>query len=1064
MGDGHGRYRMSGASLDKTPTGTDGVAEVTVETEDASAGGSQPGRSDSGGDTPPSPPEPPEGPPPLKLPITIKGQWRRDWRFGREFVSKGRLTFTDDDVRIEGRRSSLLRSALYLGLQITLLVALMASIPVVLITALGMMNASGQASWLLGMPACSFPSLLLAVVFLGWLGRALLQPKVKLTIPWSDLRYVASNKRFVMLSVKAGRRRIVGRIRPRWGLGRKALLTRIRQGRLPGGTGRASRLRYRPVWLDRLVQLAFVLGVVFVADKGWPYLAERWMTRGEPRSGPLAGIPARLTPAQLEMASISACNSLDTTAPRVRNRRVGDHLAWAFAQGGAAAPEGHRVGHLLWKAGTNHTELVGFIGSRATKGEQPDFFRNSSRLIGLSVVVPDDSVETAIPMLQGQGLEGLRAAWCAGHVVGFDLTKATLDDSAPTLHAVREGADLVVTVDNATATDLILPIRRRVVSEVDLFDTCELPVLGGTLGLLPALPERRYRGFFDGTNEQARVYLVPAANQADAASLAIMGDTTRCAVADSLFFAGIATQRVTTGLAGLGPMTLRARTWTRERRWLPLEATPDQVVDAISARYRELTAAMGVQDRPDAERAAVNQGFLDAMEWTLVLDSLSFQHSLPQVERLRQRLSDADSMGHQGELFLFALAEAFLERVEPNEEQFRARYEVGSTWLEVAAGHTWSVDGRAVTVPDEVTAGYYQVVGRFVLMDLARRIEQAVDHGDISRISVAILEHQLDEQGIILDFHKSSTHKALDAWAGGDFGYLLDRAWSKVQEAARDEEAAVEAARSANYTLHDTWSGAGGAARYAELQQNGRSLGWVALFDQQRVVLDYRPVAGSAPTRRSLAGGEDLLLATSGSYVTPELRTSGLSFTAGHVQNFLISPKMHGLVVTDDQGQLTMLDMKKGGELPGLGRPIRPLESLADFHTLLGWLRSHRASAFQTHLLADRGALTIDKDKADPTTRERRLLVKASYGGNPIIAVVDIPGDHKKSLAEAAEVAMQALITPEPAGPGFQVEAIANLDVGSYDILQAWSANGELRRSGPVALSEARNLVTIGLK
>jgi hypothetical protein len=1055
-----GSRKGGDSPVNQHPTAQGEAAEVTVETEDAPAGAP-----DTAGRGPDPGPEAPAGPPPLQLPILFRGQWRRDWRLSRELVGKGMLTLDHEQVILEGRRSSFLRGVAYLVFRLALLLALLISVPVVLITSLGVANATSSAAWLLGGPICSFLGVAVVAILLGYTGRALLQPRVKLAVPWESLRYVASDGRFVKLSVQSGRKRMVGRLRPNWRTRRRDLLEGIRQGRLPGGTGRSSKLRYRPVWVDRLVQVAVIAALVLGLDQASPYLAEAWQTRGEPSSGPLAGIPSRLTAAQLEMANLAACSPGDSDAPRVHNRRVGDHLAWTFDLDADHDARGHRVGHLLWEAGTARTELLGFIGARSPKGDERGFFREADDLVGLSVVVPEASAATALPMLRGQGIEGLRVAWCAGHVVSFDLTQTQRDGDDGTLHATREGPDLVVRVDGAAPSGWLLPVRRRVSSEVDLFDICEIPVQDGALGLLPARPERRYQGFFSDAGEQARVYLISQEHLAEAQRLANMGENARCAVADSLYLSGVAQQRAVTDLAGMGPMALRARAWTKETRWLPLKATPDQAVEAISGRYRALVEALDLARRPLEDQAAANQGFLDAMEWSMVLDTLSFQHALPQVERLRQRLSGADPNGAQGELFLFALAEAFLERVEPTEEQYNARFDVGHTWLEVTAGTTWTADGRTIRIPDELTAGYYQVVGRFVLMDLARRIEHDVDTGRFARPSVFLLESRLAAHDIILDFHKSSSRKALEAWAGGDFGYLADRAVSKLQQAARDEEAAIAAARAANYHLRESWQASGGGARYADLLQDGKKLGWVAIFEQPRVAVDYQPVQGHALSREALGQGHRLLLATSGSYVTPEDRTSGLSFADGHVQNFLVSPKMHGLVVMDQNGALSMLDMKRGGTLPGLGRTIRPLESLADFHTLLAWLRKNKASAFQTHLLANAGELTIERDKADPAMRERRLLVQASKDDEPRIVVVDIPGTHKKSLAEAAEVAMNALLTPEAdGGPGLGVQAIANLDVGSYDILGAWSDGGTLLREGPVPMSSARNLVTVALR
>ena len=103
-----------------------------------------------------------------------------------------------------------------------------------------------------------------------------------------------------------------------------------------------------------------------------------------------------------------------------------------------------------------------------------------------------------------------------------------------------------------------------------------------------------------------------------------------------------------------------------------------------------------------------------------------------------------------------------------------------------------------------------------------------------------------------------------------------------------------------------------------------------------------------------------------------------------------------------------------------------------------------------------------DGDRSSGTLRERRLLVDAHYRGHPITVFIDIPGAHRQSLFEAAVVALKSLETSETeGGPGLEVRAIANLDVGSYDILEAQNPDGALLRRGPQPLSKAMNLLLV---
>ncbi|NOY26601.1 MAG: hypothetical protein GXP62_12065, partial [Oligoflexia bacterium] len=316
--------------------------------------------------------------------------------------------------------------------------------------------------------------------------------------------------------------------------------------------------------------------------------------------------------------------------------------------------------------------------------------------------------------------------------------------------------------------------------------------------------------------------------------------------------------------------------------------------------------------------------------------------------------------------------------------------------------------------------------------------------------------------GINLDIEKSTTRKALEAWVTGNFEYLGDRAVARLQEQVTSQQSAINAASQAHYRLNGQWASGDGAARTAALFRDDREIGWVALYDASRVRVGYHLINGKGTSRSSLGQGHTTLLATAGSYVTQDNKTAGLSAVNGHIDNFLISNKMDGLVIIDDSGRLTLLDMRHGGRLPGQRSLIVPLERLADLHLLLQWLEDHHASAFQTHLLGTEGDLAIDPDKASPTVRERRLLVQAAYKGNPIVVIVDLPGTPKVSLYEAAVIAIQALRTPlDSGGPGLDVVGVANLDVGSYNALECWSDDGRVLRRSWKPLGETMNLVTV---
>ncbi len=1000
----------------------------------------------------------------VALPVALPATWRRDWRLGRAFVGPGTLLLTPDTVALTGRRTNPLRGALALLYGLASWVGLFGGTVAMVLTTIGMGWRTRSWEWLIYGPLVGLPVLFVGFFLLRWLGRAVLEPRTTVQVHWDQVDHLATDGLFVEVQARSKRGKVMGRMRlRRRSKHHQRVLRGIELGGLPGGMGGPTTHLMRPVWVDRMLLLGVLGGCLWAGVALEPRISLWLLGRGEPRSGPLAGIPEALTPTQLEELTPGACAGGRAEAPRVVNRREDTSLSWTVDPDGAD-PDDWRLLHLRWSAGTGRMDLMGEAGTiedGATHGVFTDH-----GVVGLSLVVKATEVGTVESILANRDLEAFRTAWCAGLIARMDQTVVAAPEDTPRIWARRVGRDQVVGADPHALRegDMVLPVRWNDRPGPDLYDLCEVPQEGGELGLLPARPTRRYRRFFATEDDQARVLLIPADQVQRAQRLARGGTVQRCLVVDSLRHAGLADALVTTEVETASLLRERASTLARAEPMIPLGGSARAAIDGVSGRYKAVLAELGTRGRSRDELRAINEGFLDAVDWTLLLDHVSFAKSLPRLEVLRQRLSGADPLEEMGERFLMHLAQAFLARTQPELSAYDDRIDVGELWLSVEQGREWQLAGRTVRVPWQRTAETYQVIGRYVLMDVAWRLEDQLNAGQLPLSALPMswyLRYRLTQYDIALDIETSTAQKALTAWVTGDFEYLADRIFKKAAEQLRDEQAALQAARGADYSLRTTWSD-GAAVRTSSLHREGREIGWVSQFDQARVELDYVPVEGQGTSTAALAGDRHLWLATSGSYVTGEGRTAGLSVVNGEVRNFLISPRFDGLVIIRGNGELAIIDMDEGGRLPGEDRRIRPLRSLTDLHTLLAWLRRDGASAFQTHLLAHEGALTIDSSRSSPTLRERRLLVQAEYQGHPIVCFVDIPGQHRQSLFEAAVTAYVALSTPEgKGGPGLRVVSIANLDVGSYDILQAFDDRGSLIRSGPVSLSSAMNLITV---
>lgn len=982
---------------------------------------------------------------------------------GTELIGKGHLSIAHNRIVLVGRRTNPLRGSLAIGWRLFTWFAAVAGGLSVLLTAIGFGWRSSSAKAFLLALVVGLPTLAITLALVRWIGRRILEPPLAQRLQWEQVSSIASNGSVIDIEIQTRKGPVQGRLVPsRRNRDLRKVLGVIRDAALPGGRGGDATRLLRPTWVDQAVML-----VLLLMTTGAAWIAEPWATSllmgiGEAREGPRGGIPVAMSVEQVDARHAGACQAGDARAPALTNRRDGDALVWSAPAGESA---GWSVLQLRWVAGTAWAERVPTAGMQTESGRIDDFFLDDHTL-GISLVVRDKHADTVATLLDSRDLEALRTAWCAGLVGRVDITRTPPPVDAPVVSLRRRGRALSVAVDGIREGDLLLPVRWRERPGMDLFDTCEVPVDGRKLGMLRALPERRLGGFFVGESDRARVLVIPKANRAAAEVLARSGAAQRCLMVDALLWAGVAHAIAETNDDHAHLFRDRAAAIVRARPIAPAGAGAPALLDGVARRWQQVSAELDLGSQGQEARDAAAVGFLDALDWARVVDTVSFTGGLAHIEILRQRL-EGSSVDHTlGERFLMRFAEEFLTRVPVDSTTWSARIDVGETWLEIERGTEWEVGGGPVRVGTQAAADAYSVVGRFVLMDVARRVEEDLNRGGVGLRAFGWsfwIRFRLKGHDIALDIEKSTARKGLEAWVTGDFEYLLDRLTKKAAEKLRDEQAANAAAWKADYILRTQYTD-GASMRTSDLLRDGRNVGWVSQFDGARTELDYVMPEGRGVSTGQLAGDRHLLLATAGSYVTGEGRTSGLSVLDGKVRNFLISPKMDGLVIVRGDGTLAVLDLKRGSALPGTERTLRPLRSLSDFHALLTWLRKDGASAFQTHLLAADGRLVIDGDRSSGTLRERRLLVDAHYRGHPITVFVDIPGAHRQSLFEATVVALKSLETAETdGGPGLEVRSIANLDVGSYDILEARQPDGALLRRGPQPVSKAMNLLLVRL-
>jgi hypothetical protein len=976
-------------------------------------------------------PSPPAAPPPPPFPTRLKGTWQRDWRFGTELVDAAVVSFTVDGVFVSGRWSNPIRGAFWISFRLALATLSFATFISVIFTCFGItwracvtssVNGGGcDGTWVWFGPLFAMPMLLFGSWVVRRIARRYIEPSVGELVPWAKVQTIATDGRGIDIAAVGKFGAFRARLAPKGKRELQLILAAIHDRRLPGGKGGESGALIRSPWLDRGAALTLLVLTVWGGIKMEPWVTGAAVAVDRPEDA----VPPAMTARALDARRERSCAGSGGTASGVRASREGDDLVWEV--------EGNPAGQvelLRMKAGDARYEVVARLP--ATAGRKSGFFTGGDA--GLVVLAAPGAASGAL--LAGGRLEDLATASCSGLVEDVALA---MPADALGLKAERDGDDLIVDAPSLPGPGRLLAVRRRAGTRGELFRWCEVATNGDDIRTVVAgTSGANFPSFFGGGDDEAVVYFIPTTQFEAARRLAVGGAAQRCLSAESLWASGAASMRAEV-TADTQHAMLRWRTGTLAHAspMFVASASSPAVVVGIVERYGDVRSAI----RPTpGESDDFDAAFFDAVDWTAVFDVVNFGGDLKTLDRLRAGIASrggADS----GTYALIRVGEAFLDRFPAEPLRYSARFKVGKAWLD--APHALGLNAEA--------AVSWHIVGRFVLADVGRHLEDDINAGRVGTFDLLRsipLIYDLTEAGVRIDIQPSNTRKVMVAWLSGDFEYLIDRALKKGAQA-------LGQGGSFGGDKYSLGGGAsvGPAVRMSSLLQNGSEIGWVAQYDAKKVRTSWR-LGSTVPS--------GALLAMSAAYSEVEGGTAGIAIAGGRVNNWLWKPDMGGLIVVATSGRSTFIDMRRGGLLNG--RFVRPGSSLADFSTVLRDVQSDGGSAFQTYLLAGDGELRLNPDRSSQEIRERRLLALASYKGNPILCVVDLPRGVLRqgyTLYQAAQIAMDALQTPGPAGPGLTVSAVANLDTGARDVMVARDGQGRVVREGQLPLATATNLFVI---
>jgi hypothetical protein len=180
----------------------------------------------------------------------------------------------------------------------------------------------------------------------------------------------------------------------------------------------------------------------------------------------------------------------------------------------------------------------------------------------------------------------------------------------------------------------------------------------------------------------------------------------------------------------------------------------------------------------------------------------------------------------------------------------------------------------------------------------------------------------------------------------------------------------------------------------------------------------------------------------------PDQPPLGLAVERGAPLNRALDAQMDGLVLVDERGALTALDLnaeRVAGQYS--------LRRRGDQEAFLRSMRREQASAFQTQLMYSHAlGAQMGEDRYGKKAARRFLAICQDQQGHTHHLVMDL--NQAKPLNLAAKQALAALQKR-----GYQVRYLLNQDTGSRNIMAAFDERQKRLYAAPVVLDRATQLL-----
>jgi hypothetical protein len=441
-------------------------------------------------------------------------------------------------------------------------------------------------------------------------------------------------------------------------------------------------------------------------------------------------------------------------------------------------------------------------------------------------------------------------------------------------------------------------------------------------------------------------------------------------------------------------------------------------------------------------------------------DAAAFPPSawIDNLSALQKVREEYDRIGRCGDDLLYQIVERYFQQPEPLQEaQLSRTVKLGEDFLAYGA----RLQERGAV---------YQSIGYFILGRVGQRLEKLSNfrkHEDLIK--------RLAEQRVHVAVKAEG--KATSNLRQGNWGYLVQRGWQKVTEVVGSIAGELEDALGPEFFLDyfevprlekARWQLLRGpdaplppSVSVYKLSNRGEQVGSAIWLPRPQLKANYLAAGNVSASYRELKGTHAVALFMTGGFTNSQRQPEGLTVDHGTIVNAVLMPDRHGLVIVEESGGIRVINLQRERiQLPmGPQNTVEignPFSSLTAYSSLLSWCRTRRATVFQTQLLVYGGELLIDPEKVKNQLRERRMLALASDRDTGAAHHIVFDITQAVRLDEPAVRLLELLSRRK-----LKVEALLNLDVGTYNILGVYDARRRLLPApqGPVSIDRATNLL-----